>query len=362
MKTNLNDKKEIATKILAWYDQNARSLPWRISPAKIKEGFKPDPYEVWLSEIMLQQTTVKTVIPYFQNFITLWPTLFDLSKAQDYEILEAWAGLGYYRRASNLIKCASLLCKKFHCNFPTEEAELRKLPGVGNYTAAAISAIAFNNRSVVIDGNVERVISRLFAIQTPIRKSKNTIKNFAEELTPSHRVGDYSQSIMDLGALICKPKNPKCSLCPIKSFCSAYKKDLVSVIPRKEKKKLRPLRLGFAFLALTNSNEFLTLRRPAQGLLGGMIALPCSEWLEKKLPTFSPPFEAKWEPVEMSVKHSFTHFDIQLKIVKGYISKVPKIYEQQPIATIDLEKFPTLFKKVLIKGLEKELYFKSSQT
>jgi A/G-specific adenine glycosylase len=259
--------------LLAWYDGARRDLPWRAKP-----GAKPDPYKVWLSEIMLQQTTVKAVIPYFENFMARWPAAADLAAASRDEVLAAWAGLGYYSRARNLYACAQAVARS---GFPGEEAALRALPGIGAYTAAAIAAIAFDEPAAVVDGNVERVIARLFTLETPLPKAKPAIREFAVLLTPAKRPGDYAQAMMDLGATICTPRSPSCLLCPATDFCRAPARGDAERFPLKQAKAAKPTRRGDAFVIVRQDGggpQILLRRRKDAGLLGGMMEVPCSEW------------------------------------------------------------------------------------
>ena len=340
-----------AVSLLDWYDCNARKLPWRAQPHSVISGEIPDPYHVWLSEIMLQQTTVKSVIPYFLKFISKWSNIFSLAEAKDEEIMEAWAGLGYYRRARNLIKCARFLVNNYNGIIPKTEKELLSLPGVGAYTCSAILSIAFNKKATVVDGNIERVISRLFVIREPLKASKKKIKSYAEELTPNDRFGDYCQAMMDLGATICTPKKPKCSSCPLKNNCMGYKKGIAELLPITLRRSEKRSRYGFAFLAITRDNDFLTIRRPNEGLLGGMICFPCSEWLETKAEEFYPPFSADWIITGALVTHTFTHFKLNLRVVKAYIENAPEGYQKNSLETFDTSSLPALMKKVLIRGI-----------
>ena len=254
---------KMAETLLAWYDRHRRSLPWRA-----KAGQTADPYHVWLSEIMLQQTTVPAVKPYYETFLRRWPTVRDLAEADIHDVMAAWAGLGYYARARNLHKCAQLVTERHGGRFPDDLEALRELPGIGRYTAAAIAAIAFDRPATIVDGNVERVISRLHRIQTPLPKAKEEIWALAETLTPTERPGDYAQAIMDLGATLCTPQKPACSLCPWQSACAAFKAGDQETYPRKAPKAERPQRYGAAFWILNDKGEVALRRRPPSGLLG----------------------------------------------------------------------------------------------
>lgn len=308
----------IAKALLAWYDRNRRELPWRTPP-----GQPPDAYGVWLSEIMLQQTTVKAVIPYYSAFLKRWPNVGALAKASRDDVLRAWAGLGYYSRARNLHDCAKQVAGKFGGRFPTTGDELLMLPGIGPYTAAAIAAIAFDDRVLPVDGNVERVISRLAAVEQPLPASKPTLRNFAGGLAPKSRSGDFAQAMMDLGATVCSPRRPSCMICPLKDFCSARRQDIAETLPRRLPRPDRPLRHGVAFVALNERGEILLRRRPDKGLLGGMTEVPTTEWLadwlepEESLRTA--PIKTRWFPVPGAVSHTFTHFRLGLMVYRAHV-------------------------------------------
>lgn len=275
-------------------------------------GHWPDPYHVWLSEIMLQQTTVATVRTYFARFLTAWPTVQDLAAAPSADVMAAWAGLGYYARARNLLKCAETVVRDNSGNFPTDLKTLQSLPGIGPYTAAAISAIAFDRPETVVDGNVVRVISRLFAITTPMPKARPEIERLAATLTPDNRPGDYAQAIMDLGAGICRPTSPKCAQCPWQSDCRAYGLGSQQTFPVKLPKLPKPTRLGIAYLARRADGAWLLERRPPKGLLGAMLGWPCSTWGD--VPTGPPPIPANWIDPNLAIKHTFTHFHLILDL------------------------------------------------
>jgi A/G-specific adenine glycosylase len=304
--------------LLAWYDRHRRLLPWRALP-----GVAPDPYRIWLSEIMLQQTTVAAVGPYFQRFTARWPTLDDLAAAPIDDIMTMWAGLGYYRRARMLHACAQHVHKHFHGHFPTSVEALLELPGFGPYTAAAVGAIAFDQPANVVDGNVERVIARIFAIPTPLPAAKPDIRAAAAKLLPSSRPGDYAQALMDLGATICTPRNPKCMLCPWHSFCKARKQGIAEALPRRIKAKAKPVRRAIAFV-LTNADGDIFLRpRPPEGLLGGMLEVPSSPWIQDMMPSLTlaksqaPVPGVKWRLMPGMVTHVFTHFVLELSVATG---------------------------------------------
>jgi A/G-specific adenine glycosylase len=303
--------------LLTWYGTERRELPWRAKP-----GQQPDPYAVWLSEIMLQQTTIKAVIPYFEAFLAKWPTIEALSAAPRDEVLAAWAGLGYYARARNLHACAQALARG---RFPTEEAELRKLPGIGAYTAAAIAAIAFNRKAAAVDGNVERVLARMFSLSAPLPQAKPAIREIAAELTPGSRPGDYAQALMDLGATICTPRSPSCQRCPVRSLCSAFAHGQPERFPVKAPKAARPSRRGCAFVLIGKLNgrtSILLRRRPDKGLLGGMMEVPCTEWAVNGETKFPDAFgEVQWSQGH-PVQHTFTHFHLELRVFATDLSNM----------------------------------------
>ena len=337
---------KISKRILDWYDCNARDLPWRIPPSQSKAGIKPQPYHVWLSEIMLQQTTVKAVKPFYDRFTIKWPSIIALASAKDEDIMEAWAGLGYYSRARNLIKCARLVVKDYNSIFPQDEKLLLELPGIGPYTASAIRAIAFNKKANVIDGNIDRVIVRLFAIMTPISLSKTKIKTHAAAIIPKNRFGDYAQALMDLGSQICTPKNPKCNICPIKSQCNSYKQDRTNYIPNPLIKKPKPIRYGYVFVILTKNNTILLERRPNLGILGGMLAFPSNTWRESNELKLFPPFQASWDILNQPVNHTFSHFHLELKIAFSIVARPPSKYLEISLDTFNPKSLPTLMRKV----------------
>lgn len=303
---------QIAPDLLAWYDVHARDLPWRVSPADGASGVIPDPYRVWMSEVMLQQTTVAAVRDYFLRFTTLWPTVTDLAKADDGAVMGEWAGLGYYARARNLLKCARVVASDHDGRFPDEHDALLRLPGIGPYTAAAISAIAFDQPEVVMDGNVERVMARLFDIHTPLPSAKPELKDRAASMTPRQRPGDYAQAVMDLGATICTPKSPACGICPLRTPCQARIKGTAPGLPKKTPKKPKPTRHGVVYLAQRSDGALLLERRPDKGLLGGMLGWPGSDWTDAPHP--APPFAADWQILPGEVRHTFTHFHLILRI------------------------------------------------
>lgn len=303
---------ELARSMLDWYDKHRRVLPWRALPGKTS-----DPYHVWLSEIMLQQTTVATVGPHFEEFLRRWPTITDLAAADLDAVLHAWAGLGYYARARNLHKCAKTVAEQHGGVFPDNEEQLRQLPGIGAYTAAAVAAIAFDRRATVLDGNVERVMSRLFAVQEPLPGVKPKLRALADTITPDRRPGDYAQAVMDLGATVCIPRRPRCGQCPWHDACAARAAGIAETLPRKAAKAEKPVRRGMAFWLINPEGSVLLRRRPESGLLGGMIEVPSSDWLERAAPGLDAvraqaPVEAAWRMLPGLVRHTFTHFHLEL--------------------------------------------------
>ncbi|MEL6196475.1 MAG: A/G-specific adenine glycosylase, partial [Pseudomonadota bacterium] len=277
-----------AEAILAWYDHHARQMPWRTGPAEKAAGARPDPYRVWLSEVMLQQTTVATVTPRFEAFLARWPTVDALAAAPREDVLAEWAGLGYYARARNLHACAVAVSAEHGGQFPDTEDGLRALPGVGAYTAAAVAAIAFDRAAAVVDGNVERVMARLFAETDPMPGVKPRLAAHAARLTPTERPGDYAQAVMDLGATICTPRRPACALCPWRDDCAAHAAGVAETLPRKMPKKAKPTRHGTAFALFDQRGCVATVIRPEKGLLAGMRALPSTDWAEQA-PVATPP-------------------------------------------------------------------------
>jgi A/G-specific adenine glycosylase len=304
--------------LLAWYDESARRLPWRVSPADRARGVRPDPYRVWLSEVMLQQTTVPHATPYFLDFTRRWPTVTALANADDGEVMAAWAGLGYYARARNVLACARAVANDHGGRFPDTETGLRALPGVGGYTAAAVAAIAFDRRANVVDGNVERVIARLFAVEIPLPGAKPELTALAASLVTDERPGDWAQALMDLGAMICRPKAPLCERCPLAADCRARASGAPEAYPRRSAKAARPHRHGAAFV-LTRAGEVGLVRRPAKGLLGGMLATPTTDWRtaawrDGEALAAAPP--ADWRRIG-EVEHGFTHFSLTLAVFRA---------------------------------------------
>lgn len=346
-----------SAELLAWYDINAREMPWRIPPEAGLTGESADPYRVWLSEVMLQQTTVAAVREYFLKFIDQWPTVTKLAQAADADVMAAWAGLGYYARARNLLKCARTVVDQYDGNFPDTRAGLEALPGIGPYTSAAIASIAFGRPEVVVDGNVERVMSRLFAHKTPLPESKPALRDFAASLTPTVRPGDYAQAVMDLGATICIPRNPKCDSCPWSNPCLARSKGIAADLPKKTPKKPKPTRYGTVYLTQREDGAWLLEQRPAKGLLGGMLGWPGNEWAEMPQNPI-PPVDTGWTLLNGEVRHTFTHFHLRLSV---QTAKVPTDLSPHRGVFIDHVDFrandlPTVMRKAfdLAQGIDGE--------
>lgn len=302
-----------AEDLLNWYDAHARVLPWRVSPADRAGGARPDPYRVWLSEIMLQQTTVAAVKDYFHRFTARWPTVKALAEAADSEVMGEWAGLGYYARARNLLKCARVVAQDLGGVFPDTHDGLIALPGIGPYTAAAIAAIAYDRAETVLDGNVERVMARLHDIHAPLPGSKEVLRARAAALTPRDRPGDYAQAVMDLGATICTPRNPACGLCPWRAPCAARGAGTAPDLPKKSPKKDKPTRYGTVYVGRRADGAWLVETRPEKGLLGGMMGWPGTEWTNST-PDPAPPCRAGWRDIGAEVRHTFTHFHLILRV------------------------------------------------
>jgi len=308
---------DIGTALLDWYDRHARTMPWRVSPRDRHAGIRPDPYRIWLSEVMLQQTTVAAVTGYFERFTARWPTVADLAGAQDADVMAEWAGLGYYARARNLLKCARVVVADHGGAFPHDHATLLTLPGIGTYTAAAIAAIAFDEPATVVDGNVERVMARLHDIHTPLPAAKPVLTARAGALTPRDRPGDHAQAVMDLGATICTPRNPACGICPLRDPCAARLAGTAPDLPRKVPKKAKPVRHGIAYVARRGDGAWLLETRPPKGLLGGMLGWPGSNWAEAPEP--APPVDADWQAIAAQALHTFTHFHLRLTVMAARI-------------------------------------------
>ena len=336
-----------AARLLAWYDAHGRTLPWRMKGHH--SGERQDPYFVWLSEIMLQQTTVAAVREYFLKFIATWPTVETLAAAKLDDVLRGWAGLGYYARARNLHACAKVVVERHGGRFPSDHAALLALPGVGPYTASAIAAIAFDGRHAAVDGNVERVVSRYYAIETPLPESKPLIRQKAEALVPERRAGDFAQAIMDLGATICTPKSPNCLMCPWTEDCAGRISGLAAELPRKAAKRAIPTRRGHAFWIERGDGAVLLRRRPEKGLLGGMMEVPSSAWLAK-LPDreSSAPLVANWKKRPGTVTQTFTHFHLELTVWCAVVEDAA-MAESRWVARNALhgEALPTVMRKVV---------------
>ena len=341
----------IAPALLAHYRRHARRLPWRSPPGTPP----PAPYRVWLSEIMLQQTTVAAVIPYYERFLARWPTVEALAAANDAALMAAWAGLGYYARARNLLACARFVAGELGGRFPDDEAGLRALPGIGAYTAAAIAAIAFKRRAVVVDGNVERVVSRLFAVETPLPAAKPILRELADRITPDADAGDFAQAMMDLGATICTPTRPACLTCPLQDFCAARAAGDAGRFPIKTPKKARPTRVGTAWWVEAEGAVWL-VTRPERGLLGGMLGVPTSDWVERdSADPARVPLPGDWVGVATAVRHVFTHFALELRVEWLRLASLPSgaslasaLGEGQwwPLDRLDEAGLPTLFARV----------------
>ena len=330
--------------LLDWYDRHARALPWRAAPGDPP----PDPYRVWLSEVMLQQTTVAAVKPYFAKFTEKWPDVAALAAAPEEEVMAAWAGLGYYSRARNLVKCAWQLADIGQ--FPDTETELRALPGLGDYTAAAIAAIAFGRRAVVVDANVERVVARLFAIDTPLPGARKQIREAADTITPENRAGDFAQAMMDLGATICTTREPKCLLCPLSERCEARAQGDPARLPVKPAKKARPVRQGRAYWIERDGAVWL-VTRTGKGMLGGMRALPDDGWHARGDGDGMPPLEGGWETAG-TVRHTFTHFTIELAVERYRGAAAPEGQgEWWPRGRLGEAGLPTLFRKAAERAM-----------
>ena len=336
-------------KILNWYDEHRRVLPWRALA-----GESPDPYKVWLSEIMLQQTTVQAVIPYFLRFIEKWPAIDALAFAPSDDLMQEWAGLGYYARARNLHKCAKIIVDEYGGHFPKEQGALKELPGIGDYTSAAIMAIAFNLPATVVDGNVERVMARYFGVMVELPKAKPELKGLANELSFNQvvRPGDYAQALMDIGSGVCTPKSPLCASCPLNDGCKAYENGMADILPLRAKKEIKPERVGNVYWVENDRGEVLVHKRPEKGLLGGMYGFPTSAWEDSVY--FNDSENEKFlsvqaDPLEEKVQHVFTHFNLTLSVYSARVYKGADLgisyFWVGREDVVDL-KFPTVFEKV----------------
>ncbi len=347
-KTSLDPRAGAAAALLAWYDRDRRDLPWRALP-----GEPADPYKVWLSEIMLQQTTVAAVKPYFLGFLTRWPNVGLLAQASGEEVMRAWSGLGYYSRARNLHACAKIVAGSRKGKFPDTEAGLRCLPGIGPYTAAAVAAIAFGRPVAAIDGNAERVLARLYAISTPLPAARSEIRAKAAAMVPVERPGDFAQAMMDLGAVICSPRHPSCDICPLRKFCRGHASGCPESLPRKVPRRERPLRRGAAFFVRRRDGAVLVRTRSSQGLLGGMTEIPGTGWetlLDAALAARQAPVEASYRKLDRQVAHAFSHFHLRLDIYVAEVAswrRAPMGYRFVPERRLDKEAFPSVMRKII---------------
>ncbi len=333
-------------KLLDWYDQNGRDMPWRA-----RSFPETNPYHVWLSEIMLQQTTVTTVKPYFTKFTTIWPTIKNLACATEDQVLTQWAGLGYYSRARNLLKTAKIIVDEYNGIFPKDIQELKTLPGIGDYTASAIRSIAYNKVATVVDGNVERVISRMYQVKTPLPQAKSQIKEKASQLVSEKRPAAYSQAIMDLGAMICTPRNPKCDICPWRDDCSAFGDQTQELYPIKKRKKQRPKKNAYAFVFVDKQGRIFLRKRPDHGLFAGMMEIPTTPWLKEK--NFARPdfldshVNVTW--LKGSVRHVFTHLDLNVNVAVLKKSCLERGFKGFWVFLADLDDYalPNLMLKII---------------
>ena len=337
-----------AAALLAWYERHRRDLPWRASP-----GEPADPYKVWLSEIMLQQTTVTAVKPYFLGFLARWPKIGLLAQASGEEVMRVWAGLGYYSRARNLHACAKIVAGSLKGKFPDTETGLRCLPGIGPYTAAAVAAIAFGRPAAAIDGNAERVLARFYTIATPLPAARSEIRAKAAAMVPVAAPGDFAQAMMDLGAMICAPKHPSCDICPLLKFCRGHASGCPESLPRKAPRRERPLRQGAAFFVRRRDGAVLVRTRPPKGLLGGMTEIPGSGWdthFDAALAARQAPVKASYRKLDRQVAHAFSHFALRLDIYVVEVSsrrRAPTGYRFVPDCRLDKEAFPSVMRKII---------------
>ena len=329
---------EAGLRLLRWYDAHARAMPWRVGPADRAMGVRPDPYHVWLSEVMLQQTTVAAVRDYFRRFLARWPTVADLAAAEDADVMAEWAGLGYYARARNLLACARAVVRDHGGRFPGTAEGLRALPGIGPYTAAAVAAIAFDEAAVVVDGNVERVCARAFAVETALPTAKPELVRMAGLLTPQHRPGDHAQAMMDLGATICTPRKPACGICPLLGLCAAQAAGIAADLPRKLAKSPKPTRQGVVWVLRRPDGAVLVEERPDRGLLGGMLGFPGDAWDGAG---GAAPLNADWREAG-EVRHTFTHFHLVLRVMTAIATGNPDRGQFIDLRAGDL---PTLMRK-----------------
>ena len=347
------DRTDLAAHLLRWYDDYGRRLPWRARP-----GEPRDPYRVWLAEIMLQQTRVQAATPYIRAFLRRWPTVRDLAAAPDNEVLAMWAGLGYYARARNLHRCAREIVGAHGGSFPDTEAELRRLPGFGPYTAAAVAAIAFGRRTAAVDGNVERVLSRLDGVEEPLPGSRPRLRAVAAALVPEQRPGDYAQALMDLGATVCTPRAPRCDVCPWAGSCVARARGTAVTLPRRHRAPPRPLRHGAVFRLARPDGAVLLRRRPPEGLLGGMLEFPGTPWgsdlwTASQASAFAPD-RVRWRELSERVRHTFTHFHLELVVFAGATCRVDAISGRWVLPEdLDRAGLPTVMRKVARLAAEK---------
>lgn len=332
---------DVAPLLLDWYDAHARMMPWRVSPADRAAGVLPDPYRVWLSEVMLQQTTVAAVKAYFLRFVAEWPTVGDLAAAADGDVMGQWAGLGYYARARNLLACARAVVQVHGGIFPQDVAGLLALPGVGPYTAAAIASIAYDVPAVVVDGNVERVMARLFAVEVPLPVAKPDLTRLAARLTPDVRPGDYAQAVMDLGATICTPRNPACGICPLMAMCAGRAMGVQAGLPRKLPKAVKPTRTGSLWIARNADGAWLVERRADRGLLSGMLGFVGDGWDGAG---GEEPMAADWHNLG-EVRHTFTHFHLILQVFAAGVTGNPKRGDYIPASNFRPSDLPTVMRK-----------------
>ena len=338
------DIAQMRAAILAWYDAEGRTLPWRVRPEDRARGVRPDPYAVWLSEVMLQQTTIAHGTPYWHKFLSLYPTVEDLAAAPLDDVLTHWSGLGYYARARNLHKCAKVIAERG--SWPTTKAELQKLPGIGDYTSSTIAAICFDEPTTIVDGNVERVMSRLHAVETPLPKAKPELKRLARVFSDPKRPGDYGQAVMDLGATVCTPRSPSCLLCPWSQWCRALAQGEPARFPLRTKKKPVPERHGKAWVMVRNGAVWLR-RREESGLLGGMMEVPMSAWVDAP-DEATPPVQADWTRAPGDVRHVFTHFALTLEVYRAEVgTEPPGEGRWVPVDALGDEALPSLMRKVL---------------
>ena len=345
---------QAARALLDWYDGHARTLPWRAPPGA---GARPDPYRVWLSEIMLQQTAVTTVRDYFTRFLARWPTVDDLAAAPLDHVLHAWQGLGYYARARNLHRCAAVVVREHGGKFPDSEEGLRALPGIGAYTAAAVAAIAFGRPATAVDGNVERVMARLYAVETPLPGAKPLLRRLAALTTPQDRPGDYAQAVMDLGATVCTVRAPQCPQCPWSGGCAAHARNMAADLPRRAPKKAKPLRRGIVWWIEGPDGRVMLQRRPETGLLGGMMEFPGTGWTEAE-PRGAPPVAVTEERAAGTVGHVFTHFRLELAVRTARTAACPDASAAGAVwedpARLDRQALPTVMKKVARAALGRD--------